>query len=455
MDLETALEIIREKNIESVRFQICDLNGIMRGRAAILGNIENALDSGLKMNMGTMDFTSFDQFALGHKYGAQSEDFTFKADLDTFAVLPYAPESARVFCDLYTHDGKEWECCPRLMLKRVVKRYNELGLFPQIGFETEYYVLEEYEDGSIAPANYAEKEGHGMIFAMSGQDEWEEYYRTYCKTLDQMGIDSTVVTKEGGPAQMEVNIQHYHPVKAADNQITFMDVARELTRQFGYRATFLPKPFQHLFGSGMHIHISLYDLEGQNLFYDPNDPKGHNLSEKMYYFMGGLLNHANAITAVGACTVNSYKRLLPHTWSPVNNTWGINNRSTLIRIPLDAKEQSMRLEFRSPDPACNVYLILAAVLACGLKGIDEKTEPPVPTQEEASELSEEELSRRGAKMLPRTLFEALEELKRDTVIKETFGKTIFEEFLKVKMTEWITYREYVTDWERRMYMRAF
>lgn len=455
MDLEKVLEIIREKDIESVRFQICDLNGIMRGRAAILGNIENALTYGLTMNMGTMDFTSFDQFAFGHKYGAQSEDFTYKADLDTFAVLPYAPKSARVFCDLYTHDGKEWECCPRLMLKRIVKRYNELGFFPKIGFETEYYVLEEYEDGSIATGNFAEKEGHGMIFAMSGQDEWGEFYRTYCKTLAQLGIDPTVVTKEGGPAQMEINIHYYDPVKAADNQITFMDVARKLARQFGYRATFLPKPFQHLFGSGMHIHISLYNLEGQNLFYDPNDPKGHNLSEKMYYYMGGLLKHANAITAVGACTVNSYKRLLPHTWSPVNNTWGINNRSTLIRIPLDAKEKSMRLEFRSPDPACNAYLVLSALLACGLRGIEEKIEPPEPSQDEASDLSVEELSRRGAKMLPRTLFEALEELKKDQVIKEAFGTTIFEEFLKVKMTEWITFREYVTDWERRMYMRAF
>jgi glutamine synthetase len=437
MDKETVLEIIREKGIESVRFQFCDLNGIMRGRAAVLDNIENALENGLTMNMGTMDFTSFDQFAFGHRYGVQSEDFTITPDFNTFAVLPFTSKSARIFCD------------------RLVKRYNELEFFPQVGFETEYYVLEEYEDGNIAPANYAEKEGHGMIFAMSGQDEWEEFYRTYCKTLTQMGIDATVVTKEGGPAQMEVNIHHYHPVKAADNQIAFMDVARELARQFGYRATFLPKPFQHLFGSGMHLHISLYDLDGQNLFYDPNEPKGHNLSEKMYYFIGGLLKHANAITAVGACTVNSYKRLLPHTWSPINNTWGINNRSTLIRIPLDAKEQSMRLEFRSPDPACNVYLVLAAILACGLKGIEEQIEPQKPSQEDASDLSEEELSCLGAKMLPRTLFEALEELKKDTVIKETFGKTIFEEFLKVKMTEWITYREYVTDWERRMYMRAF
>jgi glutamine synthetase len=136
MDKDTVLEIIREKNIESVRFQFCDLNGIMRGRAAILDNIEKALDQGLKMNMGTMDFTSFDQFAFGNKYGVQSEDFTIKADFDTFSVLPYASKSARVFCDLYTHDGKEWECYPRLMLKRLVKRYNELGYFPQIGFET-------------------------------------------------------------------------------------------------------------------------------------------------------------------------------------------------------------------------------------------------------------------------------------------------------------------------------
>ena len=455
MDIDTVLEIIREKGIESVRFQFCDLNGIMRGRAAVLDNIEKALESGLTMNMSTMDFTSFDQFAFGHKYGAQSEDFTIKADFDTFAALPYTEKSARVFCDLYTHDGQEWECCPRLMLKRLVKDYNELGFFPQIGFETEYYVLEEDEDGTYAPANYAEKEGHGMIFAMSGQDEWEEYYRSFCKTLTQLGIDATVVTKEGGPAQMEVNIQHYPPVKAADNQITFIDVARELARKFGYRATFLPKPFQHLFGSGMHLHISLYDLEGQNLFYDPDDPKGYKLSEKLYYFMGGLLKHANAITAVGACTVNSYKRLLPHTWSPVNNTWGINNRSTLIRIPLDAKEQDMRLEFRSPDPSCNVYLVLAAILACGLKGIEEEIGPPDPSQEEASDLSEEELASRDAAMLPRTLFEALEELKKNTVIKDAFGTTMFEEFLKVKMTEWITYREYVTDWERRMYMRAF
>ncbi len=455
MGKDTVLEIIREKNIESVRFQFCDLNGIMRGRAAILQAIEKALDHGLKMNMGTMDFTSFDQFAFGNKYGAQSEDFTIKADFDTFTVLPYASKSAKVFCDLYTHDGKEWECCPRLMLKRLIKRYNELGYFPQIGFETEYYVLEEYEDGSYAPANYAEKEGHGMIFAMSGQDEWEEYYRTYCKTLAQMGIDATVVTKEGGPAQMEVNINHYSPVEAADNQITFMNVARELARQFGYRATFLPKPFQHLFGSGMHVHISIYDLDGQNLFYEPNDPKGHNLSEMMYYYIGGLLKHAKAITAVGACTVNSYKRLLPNVWAPINNTWGFNNRSTLIRIPLDAKEQDTRLEFRSPDPACNAYLVLAAILACGLKGIEEKIEPPEPIQKDVSALSDEELARQGAKMLPRTLFEALEDLKKDTVIKETFGTTIFEEFIKVKMTEWITYREHVTDWERRMYMRAF
>jgi glutamine synthetase len=242
-------------------------------------------------------------------------------------------------------------------------------------------------------------------------------------------------------------------LKATDDQVTFKQLFKQIARDKGMIGTLMPKPFENLAGSGLHVHISLYNDAGENLFADHTDQRGLDLSEKAYHFIGGLLRHGRSLIAVGAPSINSYKRMRPGTWAPAHICYGAGNRSVLVRIP--EKRRTRRFEFRGADGTCNPYLLSACLLAAGLDGIQNRIHPGEPANEDVSWLTDTEMKERGIFRAPRTLEEAIDSLSEDTILAQAIGREIWEEFIKVKRTEWDKYSRHVGEWERNLFTQRF
>jgi glutamine synthetase len=266
-----------------------------------------------------------------------------------------------------------------------------------------------------------------------------------------MGVVVEQLGKEYGPAQYEATTHYDEAIKAVDDYLTFKEVVRALAREAGWVASFMPKPYAHLPGSGLHLHLSLWDADGQRDL-SIGEADDEPLSPLGLHFLGGLLDHAPALVGVGSPTVNSYKRLLPGSWSPAHVCWGVGNRAALVRIPSMGRRR--HLEYRSGDNAANPFIFLTAVLAAGLDGIQNQIDPPAAVNEDVGHLSSEEVSAQGIEFLPRTLPEALDALETDEVVAEALGPVIFHEFLKVKRSELAAYDLHVHPWERDMYLEV-
>ncbi len=270
-------------------------------------------------------------------------------------------------------------------------------------------------------------------------------------TLEKMGFEIEASHHEVADGQHEINFKYEDALAAADNIATFRAVVRAVAEQNDIHATFMPKPISEINGSGMHSHISLFTEDG-NAFDDPDDE--FNLSETAYNFMGGILNHAEAFTAVTNPTVNSYKRLVPGYEAPVYVAWSDTNRSALIRVP-DAAGASSRFEIRSPDPSCNPYLALAAVISAGLEGIENDADPGEPVREDIYEFDDEKREEYGITTLPGSLDEAVDALEADEVVTEGLGEHVTEKFIEAKRADYADYRVFVSDWEKEKYLEKF
>jgi len=436
---------------ERVRLFWTDLNGVARGISLPGSEYEDAVEEGVGFANGVAELTLEPGLLDEPRYGAEGGDMMAVADPDSLREVSWAEDTAAVFTDLTNVDHSPFDLCARGALRRVIEDLQSEGFHPFAGIEAEFSVLQPDGDGDWEPYNTR------CSYDMSAVDMADDLVRAWSDAMETAGSSVLGVHQESQPGQYEVNIEYDDALTTADSLVFFRHAAKAIARDRGYKASFMPRPYSGEDANGLHFHLSLWDeAEEENLFAsetgDLQFPAGKHpagesgLSETAHHFIGGLLDHMQGLTAICAPTVNSYRRLLPGIWAPVNVAWGPDNRSTILRIPPELGPAA-RIEHRVPDSACNPYLGLAATLAAGLDGIRNETDPGDPTLANAYE---EEYD-----SLPRTLWAALDELEADDVLTEALGKPLVEEFLKLKRDEFNRYMDSVTEWEREEYRDEF
>ncbi|WP_027415028.1 glutamine synthetase family protein [Aneurinibacillus terranovensis] len=439
MTIEKILETVEKEKIEFIRFEFLDYAGVTRGRTVRPAQLESAMEKGINFSSAIMSFDCFDEYIPNPTYGQNDGDFFAIPDPSTFAIIPHRKNTARMLCDLVDVNGDPWHGCPRGALKRLLTEVESLlGGKMHMAFEQEAYLLKE-ENGKLVPADMSH------CFSIDGTDIQEDFVQDFVYSLEAMGVETEQISSEYGPGQLEINLKYTTALKAADDHVTFKHLFKQIARDKGMVGTLMPKPFQNLAGSGLHVHISIFDHTGENVFEDISDSYGLDLSEKAYHFIGGLLKHGSSLVAIGAPSINSYKRMQPGTWAPAHICYGAGNRSVMVRIP--EKRRTRRFEFRGADGTCNPYLLAACLVAAGLHGIQNRINPGEPITKDVTQLSEIELKERGIGWVPRTLNQAMDCLAEDTILAETIGRSIWEEFIKIKRTEWDKYCRHVSDWE--------
>jgi glutamine synthetase len=376
----------------------------------------------------------------------EESDMIAMPEPETFQLLPWRPKErpvARMFCDILQPDGSHYEGDPRYVLKKIVAKIAEMGYKAFMGPELEFFFFENNTTPTIIDK--------GGYFDNRPLDMGGDLRREIIFSLQDMGIRVEYSHHEVAPSQHEIDLRYDEALAMADKTMTYRIVVKEIARKNDFYATFMPKPLFGENGSGMHVHQSLFKGDN-NAFYEPQDQ--YNLSELAKSYIAGILTHAREIAAVTNQWVNSYKRLVPGYEAPVYISWARRNRSAMVRVPMykPGKEEATRIEFRSPDPACNPYLAFAVMIAAGLKGVEENYVLPDPIEEDIYEMNEDARSRAGIVSLPGNLFEALQEVENSELVKETLGDHIFNKFLENKRIEWDRYRTHVSQYEIEKYL---
>lgn len=446
MDSKDLLKRVKEDGIKFISLQFSDVTGAVKSVDMPIKGLEGALEEGV-----WFDGSSVEGFAR-----IQESDMRLVIDPDTYAVLPWAAEErkrGRVFCDIYTPDGEPFEGDPRGTLKRVRARIAERGWTLNIGPEPEFFLFKRSNDNgaNVHPVPH----DVGGYFDFSPSDEAVRVRTELMDALNRMGLEIEVGHHEVALGQHEIDFRYADVVRAADNVMTMKYTVKAIAAKHGLVASFMPKPIAGINGSGMHCHQSLFDAEGNNLFFEDKDE--FKLSKIAYGFIAGQLKHARALAAVVSPTVNSYKRLVPGYEAPVYVGWATQNRSALVRIPRynEGRPKSVRAELRFPDPSSNSYLAFSAMLAAALDGIDKEMTPPAPLNNiNLYELDKAERTKMGVGELPGSLAEALTELDKNEVLKTALGGTIYEAFTRAKWEEWDAFRTAVSDWEVERYLET-
>ena len=430
------LQTCKEQDIKFIRLWFTDILGSLKSFAITVEELEQALEEGMGF-----DGSSIEGFAR-----IDESDMLAMPDPTTFQPLPWRPRErgvARMFCDVFHPDGTPFEGDPRYVLKRQLKRASDLGFTFYVGPELEYFYFKSSDETVPLDA--------GGYFDLTPLDAASDLRRQTVLTLEDMGIGVEYSHHEVAPSQHEIDLRYTDALTMADNAMTYRLVVKEVALANGVYATFMPKPIASENGSGMHTHQSLFKGD-RNAFFDPGDE--YHLSPLAKSYIAGLLHHAKEITLVTNQWVNSYKRLVPGYEAPVYVTWARRNRSDLIRVPeyKPGKEVATRIEYRSPDPACNPYLAFAVMLAAGLSGIEHEYPLPQPTEENVFEMGEEEREARGIELLPSSLGEAIRAAEESELLRECLGDHVFESLLKNKKIEWADYRSHVSEYERARYL---
>ncbi len=437
---EDIVRIVNEEDIEFIRLQFSDIFGQMKNVAVTRSQIEKVLD-----NKIMIDGSSIEGFTRIHE-----SDQYLRPDLNTFAILPWQPamhKTARLICDVYNPDGTPFVGDPRYVLKRTLKRAEEMGYTFNVGPEMEFFLFEA-DDKGLPTSRTADAAGY---FDMAPIDHGGNVRREICLMLEEMGFEIEASHHEVAEGQHEIDFKYEEALTAADNILTFRMAVKTISQNYGLHATFMPKPVFGINGSGMHVNMSLF-RDGKNIFFDPNGAK--QLSGEAYSFIAGVLAHVRGMAAITNPLVNSYKRLVPGYEAPCYLAWSASNRSALIRIPA-ARGSSTRVELRCPDPACNPYLAIAVCLAAGLDGIEHGMTPPAEITENIYLMSEAERKTHGIDSLPGNLLEAVECLAADPLIVDTLGEHAYTHYTEGKRREWDEYRTRVTDWELKKYMLVY
>jgi glutamine synthetase len=430
------LRTVEERGVRFVRLWFTDVLGFLKSFAITPAELEAALEEGM----------TFDGSAIEGYSRVQESDMLAVPDANTFEIVPWrgsdAP-TARIFCDIQRLSGEPFEGDPRYVLKRNLERAREKGFTFYAGPEMEFFYFESAD--SPVPLD------HAGFFDLTQQDMVSNLRKQTIMMLEAMGIPVEYSFHELGPSQHEIDLRYTDALTMADNVMTFRLVVKEVAQDLGVYATFMPKPIAGSFGSGMHTHLSLFEGD-VNAFHDPGDE--HGLSKVGKCFIAGLLRHAREITAVTNQWVNSYKRLSVRYEAPTYVCWARNNRSALVRVPLPkkGKESSTRIEFRSPDPACNPYLTFSLMLAAGLRGVDEGYELAPEATNNIFEMTPEERAAEGIDALPQSLGEAIDVMEESEFVAEALGEHVFDYFVRNKRAEWDDYRAQVTPFELERYL---
>lgn len=442
MNKDDLLIRVKDDQVKFISLQFTDVTGSVKSVDIPLDRLEGAMEEGV-----WFDGSSIEGFAR-----IQESDMRLVPDESTYAVLPWSPPEfrrARVFCDISQPDGLPFPGDPRSTLKGILVRLSERGWTYNVGPEPEFFLFRHNGPDSIHPVPH----DIGGYFDFSANDDAVRVRTELMDTLAGMGLEVEMGHHEVALGQHEIDFQFADALRTADNVLTLKYTVQAIAAQHGLVASFMPKPIFGINGSGMHCHQSLFDRTGNNLFFDPNGE--HHLSSIASGFIAGQLEHARALAAVVAPTINSYKRLVPGYEAPVYVGWAQINRSALIRIPhyTPGREKSIRAELRFPDPSANPYLALTVMLAAALDGIDRGLSAPEPLNDvNVYQLTEEERATRDIGELPGSLSEALRELDNDQVLKDALGIAVYEAFQRAKWAEVEEYRTKVTDWEVERYL---
>jgi glutamine synthetase len=433
---EYVLQTVAKRKIRFVRLWFTDVQGFLKSVAINPAELESAFEEGM-----TFDGSAIDGYAR-----VQEADMIARPDPRTFQVIPWRAEQdvARMFCDITRPDGTPFEGDPRHVLKRTLRAAADDGYRFYVGPEMEFFY---FEDSSPQPVVL----DRGGYFDLTPLDVAQEYRRTTIDHLEHLGIPVESSHHEVAPSQHEIILRYDDALTMADNVMTARLAVKEVAMAHGKYATFMPKPLEGHDGSALHLHLSLFS-DDENAFHDPDSEDG--LSPTGRSFVAGLLHHAPAFTAITNQWVNSYKRLVGGFEAPAHTTWAHNNQSALVRIPTpkSGKQESSRVELRSPDAACNPYLVFASLLAAGLDGIRQGMEPPAELDGNAFSLSDSERRDAGIRRLPETLSEALVALDESELMHETLGEHTMDWFLKNKRREWERYQHHVSRFELEQYL---
>ncbi|MCZ6505597.1 MAG: glutamine synthetase family protein [Actinobacteria bacterium] len=433
---EYVLRTVEERGIRFVRLWFTDVQGFLKSVSISPTELEVAFEEGM-----TFDGSSIDGYAR-----VQEADMLAQPDPSTFAVLPGRSEQqvARMFCDIYTPDGEPFSGDPRIVLKRNLERASEMGYTFYAAPDLEFFYFQD--DGPVPQVL-----DRGGYFDLTPLDVAQEYRRKTINALEQLGIPIEHSHHEVAPSQHEIIARYTDALTMADNIMTSRLTVKEIALQSGIYATFMPKPLEDYDGSGMHLHLSLFEGD-VNAFHEPGTQGS--LSKVGQAFIAGLLRHAAELTAVTNQWVNSYKRLVAGFDAPIYISWARNNQSSLVRVPSvkKGKPSSVRVEYRAADAACNPYLALSVILAAGLAGIREGYELPPEVAADVKRLTAAERAAAGAKRLPETLSEALDLLEQSDLVVEALGEHVFDWFLRNKRAEWDRYQHHVSHFELDTYL---
>ncbi len=436
-DKEFVLKAAKDQGVKFIRLWFSDILGFLKSFAITYGELEGALDEGRGF-----DGSSIQGFAR-----IDESDMLALPDPDTFCILPWRGEEhrvARMFCDIVEPSGEPYEGDPRWVLKKVLNRAAQMGYVFYVGPELEYFYFESAKSPPIAL-------DRGGYFDLTPLDVATDLRKETILILEKMGIGVEYSHHEVAPSQHEIDLRYTDALTMADTVMTYRLVVKQVALNHGVHATFMPKPVFGENGSGMHTHMSLFKGE-RNAFFDPNDE--YRLSDMARRFIAGLLRHASEITLITNQWVNSYKRLVPGYEAPVYLSWALRNRSDLIRIPQykPKKESATRIEFRSPDPACNPYLAFAMLLAAGLEGVEKNYPCPDPVERNVYEMTLSEREELGVASLPENLWEAIRRAEESDLVRETLGDHLFAKLIEDKKLEWKRYASQVTNWELEEYL---
>jgi glutamine synthetase len=439
MDCKTSqdvLKTVKEHNVSFIQFWFTDVLGRLKSFSVTPSELETGLEEGMGF-----DGSSIEGFARIHE-----SDMIAKPDPSTFQLLPWRPSDkpvARMICDVVNPDDTPYEGDSRYVLKRVLKKCAEKGYTAYLGPELEFFYFADDTKPTIIDK--------GGYFDALPVDRGADLRRDTIFCMQKMGIDVEYSHHEVAPSQHEIDLRYKEALKMADIVMTYRTAVKEIARQHGVYATFMPKPIAGENGNGMHVHQSLFKGD-ENTFFDPDDK--FNLSQNARHYIAGIMKHAREFSAVTNQWVNSYKRLVPGYEAPVYVSWARMNRSAMVRVPMykPGKSKATRIEFRSPDPACNPYLAFAVQIAAGLHGMENKYELPEPIEQDIYEMNENAREEAGITSLPGSLFEAIQEVSKSTLVREALGDHIFNKFIENKKKEWNEYRIHVSKYEIDKYL---
>ncbi len=452
METKTQVLISKVKQSDYIILHFVDLVGYIKGRTIPTSKAESVLLKGV----------GFDGSSIPGFVNIEESDMVMKPDPKTLVSLPeyfYNRRVSSMICNIYRPGGERFEGDSRWICEKSIERIRREGYEPTAAAEVEFYVVKK-KNGEIVPVEDHIIDHQRYFDICPGRDLTEEYRMDLSDALMEMGIDVERQHHEVGAAQSEITFKYSTPLITSDNIIRYRFAAKLIAKKkYGWIATFMPKPWTGRSGNGMHAHLGLFHRNGGNAFFDPDGYAG--ISQTCRYFVGGLMEHARALCAIVAPTVNSYKRLVPGYEAPVYISWSRRNRSALIRVPeyFPKVRNEARIEFRCPDPVCNPYLMYSVLFEAGMDGIKKKIDPGDPIEKNLYHLTDDERRRLGIGVLPKSLKEALEEFSSDDICVRALGKENAEKYIQLKMEEWKEYKSYVkketnevTKWELDKYL---